>query len=199
MRKAATKKKKAARPVPLCYNCDVAMDLAALFCTDLCKQEAALVRYVRSVRQQRRENEPDIVKAIRIKMVHIFNGGYPDKARHLSDAIRRQVIERAMGMCETEGCKKPGAEIDHIHGNSRDLSNLQYLCKECHEKKTEAGIKPVTPDDPRYEELREHRLRLARRYMAKTPLRECDDHEKWDGASKIHMQNLLAFFANRSH
>ena len=198
MSKTAIRKKKAAPLVALCYNCDMEMDMAALFCTDLCKQEAALVRYVRSVRQQGRQNEPDIVQAIRIKLVHIFNGGYPDKARHLSPAIRQRVIERAKGMCEAKDCKKTGVEIDHIHGNSRDLSNLQYLCKECHSKKTEAGIRPVTPDDPRYAELKEHKLRLMRRYLAKTPLRECDDHEKWDAAQKIYMLERLAFFANRN-
>lgn len=58
--------------------------------------------------------------------------------------IRREVINRASGLCEN--CAKAGLfvignQVDHIinvesGGSETDLSNLQLLCEKCHKLKT---------------------------------------------------------------
>ena len=59
------------------------------------------------------------------------------------DRIRQRVIRRANGLCEhctARGQVKQGREVDHIkpvaQGGTDDDDNLQYLCIECHERKT---------------------------------------------------------------
>src|SRR5258708_1114795 len=145
MKKLPKKKGTTEEPVrligPLCFNCDAEMGKPDLFCNELCTQEATFVRYVRNVRQQGRDKEPDIEYVIRVRMAHILNGGYPEREREIPPAVRQQVTARANGTCEAKGCGKAGADIDHIHGNSCDPSNLQYLCKECHAKKTEKALR----------------------------------------------------------
>jgi len=190
--------KKAAAPAPVCFNCDTAMDKPDLFCGELCTQEASFVRYVRNVRQQGRDKEEDIEYVIRVRMAHILNGGYPEKKREIPPAVRQQVIARANGMCDAKGCGKPGTDIDHIRGNSRDLTNLQYLCKECHAKKTAAALKKLTPDHPRYEEFMVKITALRCRYTANEPLRPCDDHETWSKAWNVYKQERKVLFAQKS-
>lgn len=63
------------------------------------------------------------------------------------DRIRQRVIRRANGLCEhcaDRGQVKPGREVDHIkpvaQGGTDDDDNLQYLCIECHERKTCADM-----------------------------------------------------------
>ncbi len=67
-------------------------------------------------------------------------------------AIRKQVIDRAMGQCEqplaprdlpqsTIRCSYPGTDVDHIinvaRGGTNDLANLQLLCPWHHKEKTQ--------------------------------------------------------------
>lgn len=67
------------------------------------------------------------------------------------EKVRRRVIERAKGMCEQcmlEGKVVQGKDVDHIVSRARAkvlgwskakteaMSNLQYLCRPCHGKKT---------------------------------------------------------------
>lgn len=67
------------------------------------------------------------------------------------EKARKQVIERAKGMCEEcarQGRVGPGRDVDHIvsrakakvlrwsEARTEALSNLQYLCRTCHEEKT---------------------------------------------------------------
>jgi len=200
MKKPAKSKadKKAAAPGPLCFNCDAAMDKPDLFCGELCTQEASFVRYVRNVRQQGRDKDEDIEYVIRVRMAHILNGGYPEKEREIPPAVREQVIARATGMCEARGCGKPGTDIDHIRGNSCALTNLQYLCKECHAKKTAAALKKLTPDHPRYDEFMVKITTLRRRYTASEPLRPCDDHETWSKAWNMYKQERKVLFTQKS-
>ena len=200
MKKPAKSKavKKVASSGPLCFNCDVVMDKPDLFCGELCTQEASFVRYVRNVRQQGRDRDEDIEYVIRVRMAHILNGGYPEKEREIPPAVRQQVITRANGMCEARGCGKPGTDIDHIRGNSCDLSNLQYLCKECHAKKTAAALKKLTPDHPRYDEFMVKITALRRRYTANEPLRRCDDHETWSKAWSVYKQERKVLFTQKS-
>jgi 5-methylcytosine-specific restriction endonuclease McrA len=197
-REKGTTERKAEPTGPLCFNCDAAMEKPDLFCGELCTQEASFVRYVRNVRQQDREKDEDIEYVIRVRMAHILNGGYPEKEREIPPAVRQQVIARANGICEAKECGKPGTDIDHIRGNSSDLTNLQYLCKECHAKKTAAVLKKLTPDHPRYDEFMVKITALRRRYTANKPLRPCDDHETWSKAWTVYKQERKLFFAQKS-
>ena len=188
-----------AQPIgPLCFNCDAVMQKPDLFCNELCTQEATFVRYVRNVRQQGRDKEPDIEYVIRVRMAHILNGGYAEREREIPPAVRQQVIARAKGMCEAKDCSKPGADIDHIRGNSCDLRNLQYLCKECHAKKTERALRKLTPDHPRYAEFMKKITALMRRYSVGEPLRPCDDHETWGNVWSVYKEERKLFFAQKS-
>ena len=197
-KKKGTTERKAEPTGALCFNCDAAMEKPDLFCGELCTQEASFVRYVRNVRQQDREKDEDIEYVIRVRMAHILNGGYPEKEREIPPVVRQQVIARANGMCEAQACGKPGTDIDHIRGNSCDLTNLQYLCKECHAKKTAAALKTLTRDHPRYDEFMVKITALGRRYTANKPLRPCDDHETWSKAWTVYKQERKLFFAQKS-
>jgi hypothetical protein len=126
------------------------MDKPDLFCCVLCLDEAVFVRMRRWI-SQGRDKDPDIVETRQIMLAHILSGGYARQERKLSPAVRQAVKERAKGMCEASGCTNPGAEIDRIAAHSADLSNLQYLCRDCHMKKTKTNRQPITPKDPTYE------------------------------------------------
>src|SRR5262249_865526 len=122
----------------------------------------------------------------------------PGKERELPPDVREAVKERAKGMCESPGCSNPGAEIDHIRDSSPDLTNLQYLCRQCHMKKTRKSIKQLTPDHPRYEEFMEKIGGWKARYLANAPLRPCDDHESWSAEWKRYKQERKGVFARKS-
>ena len=116
-------------PFP-CPNCDERITEAFLFCSDLCKDEAKFVRYYRACLLDGRDELPDVQEALRIRMAHLLNGGYPEDERQLSKAVRDAVIARDKGRCRK--CRKPGNQIDHLRGNSDGLANLQVLCSRCH-------------------------------------------------------------------
>lgn len=194
MKKAAAKKK--VKPTtPLCFNCDEVVGKPVLFCNRLCTDEASFVRSVRRWKQQGRDKDPDIIETMKIQMAHILNGGYPHKERELPAAVRQAVIDRAKGICQKRACGEPGKEIDHIRGSSPDLSNLQLLCRDCHMQKTNAGLKPITPEHPRYAEFMEKIAALTARHAAKKPKRPCDDHETWNDAWRAYKKERELSFA----
>jgi hypothetical protein len=167
----------AQRPFP-CPNCSVTFDdVRRAFCSDLCTDEAALVRYVRRCKADGHDEDPKVKEAITIKLAHILNGGYNEAARRLPKSVRRLVIERDGGRCQT--CGEPGTEIDHINGSSSALTNLQLLCDTCHNKKTVAGFKRIT-DPKKLAKAQELRTRAE----APEPLLLCDDYKHWDNLWK---------------
>ncbi|HYX72751.1 MAG TPA: HNH endonuclease, partial [Nitrososphaera sp.] len=148
----------------LCVNCDkgfVVSGPATLYCSPRCHQDAKLVRYVRACMKDGRIKDPLVREVIQKRLAFAYSekGYYDEKARHLSPSIRRKVIERDKGLCKE--CQAIGGEIDHIDGDSDDMSNLQLLCRDCHNQKTKARMIPITPDHERYEEIlvRESELR----------------------------------------
>jgi 5-methylcytosine-specific restriction enzyme A len=64
--------------------------------------------------------------------------GYGARWRRLRTAYAREHPH-----CETPGCGKPVADVDHIDGarpgdpTFYDWTNLQSLCRSCHRRKTE--------------------------------------------------------------
>lgn len=164
----------ASAPFP-CPNCDGPTRNETLFCLELCKQEASFVRYYRARAAEGRLEQADIKSAIEMKLAHIVGGGYPEQAREVPRRIRAAVIDFSKGKCYS--CGGPGSEVDHIKGSSSALSNLQYLCRGCHDKKTRAGFKKMRRDT--HPEEFATMDRLLERGRSKEPLRVCDRPD-WD-------------------
>lgn len=56
-----------------------------------------------------------------------------------SKAIKAEVLKRSGGMCEAEGCNRPGKDFDHVKavafGGKSTEDNCQLLCRECNAEK----------------------------------------------------------------
>lgn len=180
-----------------CANCDTTLDvrIEGLFCSELCRQTADLVRYARRKVQQGQVDDPDIAWALQIRMALLLGGGYPGPERRLSRATRDAVIERDQ-VCTS--CGAPGVEIDHIEGSSDDLSNLQLLCTECHRAKTRAMLVTAPP-----EKQEEARALWALRVLPPTATRLCDDTERWPSEWRLlkarRREHLLEALAERGY
>lgn len=166
-----------------CMNCDEEMPpfiKPKLYCSVACEQEAELIRYCRRCARDGRIKEKDVQFAIKTRLAFIVSGGYDKKSRRLSRSIRESVLERSKGKCEI--CEKPGADIDHISGSSSELTNLQYLCKSCHNSKTEKPIVTLEPGTERYDFVKSKKEYFWECVQADPPLRICHDEEKWQSA-----------------
>ncbi|GIH02915.1 hypothetical protein Rhe02_09820 [Rhizocola hellebori] len=163
-----------------------------LFCSELCRQTAEVIRYWRAIVRDGRIENSDVSYALQTRVAHLLAGGYPKQKRHLSDEIRQQVWARDEGRCR--GCGNPGEEIDHIHGDSADLANLQLLCAPCHHRKTEQRMVPAGAEQKSYIAALQ-RSRVA----PQSPLLLCDDHERWSTIErtlrKERREGLLAQLA----
>jgi len=124
-----------------CANCGrqiMAKTARTVYCTDLCSQVAGWIRYYQRTVADGRIDDPDVHEALGIKLAHIADGGYAQRERQLPIEVRRAVIQRDGGVCQS--CGQPAADIDHIRDSSADLSNLQLLCRPCHNAKTQEGM-----------------------------------------------------------
>jgi 5-methylcytosine-specific restriction endonuclease McrA len=168
-----------AKPPFPCPNCGKP-SAEHVFCSSLCEDEASFVRYFRACLDDGRSERKDIQKVLRDRLAFILGGGYPERLRWLSKAVRDAVIARDQGRCVKCGSK--GTQIDHIRGNSNDLSNLQLLCTSCHEIKTERGF--VTFSTASHPALAAKRDRLLMRVYAIHPGQPSDDHLAWRDISR---------------
>lgn len=166
-----------------CANCSVIFTDTKLFCRVVCSDEASWVRYARRCRADGRDQDAKVAEVIKIRLAHILSGGYDKVARRIPENIRRTVVERDGGRCQT--CGGPGDEIDHIHGSSSDPINLQLLCDACHNKKTVAALKRITKDSHPAEWAAAKWLR--QRATAPSPLLPCDS-ENWANIQKDLMR-----------
>jgi hypothetical protein len=130
-----------------CANClePLPDEIDGLFCSPWCAETAEFVRYMRRATRDGRLSEPDVQYAVHIRIAHLLSGGYKVMGRALSPAIRLQVKGRDGGLCVK--CGATGTEVDHIDGNSPDLSNLQLLCADCHHAKTAERLSPAAPEE----------------------------------------------------
>lgn len=157
-----------------CANCSQSLpnDQAGLFCSQACRQEARLVRYWRAVTRDGRIERDDVADAIHTRVAFVLGGGYHQDERRLPASIHQQVRERDSHLCVS--CGNPGEEVDHIDGDSPDLSNLQLLCKECHHAKTAQRFRPASP-----EEAAAINVMYLTRVEPDLPIRLCDDEQHW--------------------
>lgn len=137
-------------------------------------QVASFVRYARRiVRDPIRSVDPDVKEAIQVRQAILIGGGYPERARHLTDEQRAAIIERDDGKCVR--CGEPANQIDHIAGSSNDPSNLQLLCFRCHNAKTRQAFVPASPEQITWaKELWDTRI------FVDQPVRLCNDDQHWD-------------------
>lgn len=129
-----------------CANClsELPIDIQGLYCSAWCQEIAAHVRYLRRVFRDGRVQDPDVQLAIQTKNAFLVVGGYRSLGRKLTPRIRSEIRLRDEGRCQE--CGKPGAEVDHIAGNSDDPSNLQLLCLDCHHAKTAQNMVPASDE-----------------------------------------------------
>ena len=159
-------------PFP-CPNCGKPMHTAALFCTDLCKDEAKFVRYFRACIADGRFEQEDVQEALQIQLAHILAGGYQERLRRIPKEIRQAVFKRDNGLCRK--CGAEGNQIDHILGNSVDIDNLQLLCAKCHIEKTREYLVPISQET--HPEEWAKREELIFRVHLPNPLHLCDSSE----------------------
>lgn len=177
-----------------CINCDCEMPpfiKPKLYCSIACEQEAELIRYCRRCIKDGRLNDTDVMFAIRTRLAHIMSGGYNKKARFLSRETREAVLRRSKGKCET--CGKDGSDIDHIRGSSSDLSNLQYLCKSCHNVKTEKSIVSVEPGSEEYEFVKARTEQFWQFVKSNKPMRICHDENEWKSVWRTYVKERKAY------
>ena len=162
-------------PFP-CVNCNQPLDTADIYCSELCQQEAELVRYTRKCIEDGRYDLPDVQEVISIRCAFVLNGGYSRRKRYLSAKRRQAVIQRDGKRCQE--CGQPANQIDHIQSSNNELTNLQLLCDACHRRKTLANFVLVS-----IEEIPEMFVKvqeLDERIKAKQPRRLCDDANRWE-------------------
>lgn len=124
-----------------CANCArqvVAPTVRKVYCSDLCSQVASWIRYFQKAKADGRILLPDVREAIGIRLAFIAGGGYAETARRLPPELRDAIAQRDGGVCRE--CGAPGSDIDHIYGSSAEPANLQLLCRECHNVKTQRSV-----------------------------------------------------------
>jgi hypothetical protein len=104
---------------------------------------ASWIRYFQKAKTDGRIALPDVHEAVAIKLAHIAAGGYAESKRELPPELREQIKTRDGGVCRR--CGAPGTDIDHIFGSSPDPTNLQLLCRECHNAKTQKAMVVAEP------------------------------------------------------
>jgi 5-methylcytosine-specific restriction endonuclease McrA len=174
-----------------CLNCDTEVTSGDLYCSQLCKQTAGAVRYVRAVMADGRINDPEVQAAVQIKIASVLGGGYPERERRLSTDERLAIFERDRWGCQV--CGAAAEEIDHIGNPETGLNepaNLQAICPRCHLEKTKEQHRPVHTVDERA-----RALALKARFDAVEPIRECDRsdwQQRWRGLKKERRLEALA-------
>jgi len=148
------------------------LQVERLFCSELCRQTAELIRYWRGISRDGRIDQPDVKHAFMTRMAMVLAGGYPEQARRLPPPVRQQVWDRDQGRCRE--CGEPGQEIDHIDGDSPELINLQLLCASCHHEKTQRRMVPASTDERR----RMIELLRRERVASDEPTLLCDDRDQ---------------------
>jgi hypothetical protein len=117
--------------------------------------------------------------------------------RAITPEIREQVFDAKGRACLVCGAR--ASVIDHIESaayGDHTIDNLQPLCLDCHRLKT---FDSPMPWDTETQEARdayeERRADYEGRWRAPTPLRPCDDDERWN--SQWQRLNLVRLAALR--
>lgn len=171
-----------------CANCDSpwVTEKSLLFCSPLCQQTAKVIRYVRRCRRDGRSERQDVKEAIQMRIAHVLAGGYAKNERRVRGELRAEVFRRAGGRCQecgrlldfdgTTGNPDARATIQHVAGDSNELSNLKAFCMRCNLGDAQTHFVPIEPGSSQAEAV----AAIRRRCFSPTPLRLCDDEERWN-------------------
>lgn len=170
----------------LCANCDSLAVTARrpLYCSDRCQQAAELVRYARRCKRDGRlATDHEVRDAIQARLALIVGGGYRKREREVPEEVRAEVFRRSGGLCQNCGVALDfaarhggtAATIQHIDGDSNDLSNLKAFCWACNTSDALSKVDETAPGSPEEALAGE----LQARWTAREPLRICDDDQRW--------------------
>ena len=162
-----------------CIGCGTALPSPALYCGELCEQEARFVRYVRRRLGDGGIIDRPVAEAVATQLLMLGAGGYPRRARTVPTSVREAVIARDGRRCLL--CGASGEHIDHINGSSNAPENLRLLCAAHNAEAMRARVRVLSVDeDPDLVAfLIDQRERLAARVLADPPSRPCDDEKTW--------------------
>src|SRR5437763_2238394 len=124
----------------ICPNCENVFEEPKVFCSEQCQQVAIFVRDHRRYIDDGRFEQPDFQQLFYDRFVLLMSG-YSPSARRVPKRIRAAAIARDGGRCRK--CGAPTNIIDHIQGNSQELSNLQVLCDACNWAKARERYVPI--------------------------------------------------------
>ncbi len=114
-------------------------------------------------------------------MIHsAISSDYSKNRRRFPAGRREEIIKRDGGLCVM--CGAPGAHVDHINGNSCDLSNLRLLCIPCHMRVTFTIGQPANPDVLTPAQAEALAAEIYRRILSPLPERPCDAQDTWNNA-----------------
>ena len=139
-----------------CVNCEGPIPWergVKVYCTPKCREQAKLIRWMRSTIYRGVWDDPEVAEARKIRIAHLNSGGYMSLGRRVPIESRHAVRDKFQDRCAQCGEDAIDGEIDHISGSSNSLDNLQLLCSKCHREKTLANIRPIPQDDPRMETI----------------------------------------------
>lgn len=131
-----------------CLSCGAhAAGPSYLFCGELCRSMAALIRYRRRVEADGRIDDPLVSMAIAVREGHVLWGVV--YRRSVTTEMRRRVFEVKGTACLS--CGEPATVIDHIRSHyfgDDSIGNLQPLCHLCHLAKTQGSPAPWDTQSP---------------------------------------------------
>jgi hypothetical protein len=114
-------------------------------------------------------------------------GAQHERSRRVPLDVRSAVFDRAGGKCESCGVRfdadgssgDPGriATIQHVLGDSNEISNLKAFCRGCNNRDAQSRFVPVSPDSDEAALGAE----LCFRWSLPQPIRVCDDEKRWSG------------------
>lgn len=156
---------------PVCLNCDRDIEHDALYCSRLCRETVEVVRFGRSVVATGHLVEPTVMAALEERLTTILYGSYPEHDRRLPTPLRREVLARDGGLCQSCG-QAFASQVDRVAEAGPESERFRGLCDSCHRRHVEE-IAPPTPRDAAAVDA------IRRRIHAPEPLRPCDDHLVW--------------------
>jgi hypothetical protein len=159
---------------PICPNCvQNPIRPRSPYCSETCKEQAALVRQVRAHLLVEAIDDPARQVALGQVAWHVLGGGYPLRTSKVEPKPLAKVLARNEGRCEV--CGAPATTVDHPRTACNRPINLRAVCADCCSDQPFGSPKIVSRSA--YRHLFEE---LATRLSAETPLRICDHAETWD-------------------
>ena len=131
--------------VGMCGHCLEPLDPAEVgtehvcFCSSHCRKQAEDVRYVRRAIREGRNADPKTMLVLYSNKIPFLAWDLAYTRPRIADDRRRLVLSQNGGLCVNCN-ERQATEVDHIKGGSTDLSNLQGLCRLCHELKPRGPI-----------------------------------------------------------